>query len=1090
MIGQTFGHYRVLEKIGAGGMGEVYRAHDQHLERDVALKILPAGFLADEAARKRFRREALALSKLNHPNIATVFDFDTRDGVDFLAMELIRGTPLSDQVKAGPLPETEVVRLGSQLAEGLAAAHAEGVIHRDLKPGNLMITPDGRLKILDFGLAVVVHPDGDVDVTRSIAEAAPVAGTVPYMSPEQLRGQPVDARSDVHAAGAVLYEMATGQRPFAQSQSAELMGAILHQAPAPPSTLTRAITPALQSIVMTSLEKEPARRYQSARELLVAIEGLSTGVASAAATHARRPRQRSGVTAGVAALGFVALAALIVGLNVGGLRDRVWHREPTGRDTAGGSSGPIRARRSVAVLGFKNLSGRPDAAWLSTALAEMLTTELAAGEQLRTIPGENVSQMKINLALTDAESYGKETLSKIRANLGAEVVVLGSYVPLGGGQIRFDVRLQDAVAGETLASISERGSETQIDDLVGRAGSTLREKLGAGAVSAAEAVAVKATLPSNREAVRLYAEGLAKLRVFDALAARALLEKAVAADPGYSLAHSALASAWSSLGYDERAKSAAKRAFELSAKLSREERLLVEGRYREATREREKAVEVYRTLWGFFPDNLDYGLQLAAAQTSAGKGRDALATIEALRRLPQPASADPRLDLAEAGAASSISDLRRQQAAAERAAARGSAQGARLLVARAQVSAGSAHYLVGEAGKATPLYESAKEIFAAAGDRGGSASASSQIGLIFLQRGEFSKAEEIFGEALAIRREIGQKSGVALSLNNLAGVRYGQKDLPAAKKFMEDSLAIRREINDRSGVALSLDNIGILLLELGNPAAAKTMHEESLLIRREIGEKRGVATSLTNMAAVLGSQPDLPGAKRMFEEALAIHREIGFKRGVAVTLRSLGWILSERGDLPGAHKNLEEALAIQNEIGEKGEAAETRSVLARVLIDEGQAAPAEMLAQEAAEEYKREKVAASEASARGVLAKTLLAQGKLAEAQKAIDDATTVFAKSDNRAARLSILTTVARVHAASGKTAQATKSLEAVLAEAAQSHLVSAEFEARLALGEIDMKSGKTAAGRTRLAALEKEATTKGFLLIARKAHAAAAGK
>ena len=149
MIGQTFGHYRVLEKIGAGGMGEVYRAYDQHLERDVALKILPAGFLADEAARKRFRREALALSKLNHPNIATIFDFDTEDGVDFLAMELIHGTPLSDRVKAGPLPDTEILGLGAQLANGLAAAHAQGVIHRDLKPGNLMITPDGRLKILD-----------------------------------------------------------------------------------------------------------------------------------------------------------------------------------------------------------------------------------------------------------------------------------------------------------------------------------------------------------------------------------------------------------------------------------------------------------------------------------------------------------------------------------------------------------------------------------------------------------------------------------------------------------------------------------------------------------------------------------------------------------------------------------------------------------------------------------------------------------------------------------------------------------------------------------------------------------------------------
>src|SRR5260370_6495951 len=158
MIGRTLGHYRILERIGASGMGEVYRAHDLHLERDVALKILPAGSLADEPTRKHFRREALALSKLNHPNIATVFDFDTQDGVDYLAMELINGTPLSDRVKAGPLPAKEVLRLGTQLADGLAAAHKQGVIHRDLKPANLMITPEGRLNILDFGLAALVRP--------------------------------------------------------------------------------------------------------------------------------------------------------------------------------------------------------------------------------------------------------------------------------------------------------------------------------------------------------------------------------------------------------------------------------------------------------------------------------------------------------------------------------------------------------------------------------------------------------------------------------------------------------------------------------------------------------------------------------------------------------------------------------------------------------------------------------------------------------------------------------------------------------------------------------------------------------------------
>src|SRR2546426_6436811 len=208
LVGQVLGHYRIIEQIGAGGMGIVYRAHDEQLDRDVALKVLFAGMLADESARKRFRKEALALAKLNHPNIETVFEFGNDDGVDFLVTEYIPGITLDAKLAAGPLAETEVVRLGTQLAEGLAAAHEQGGIYRDLKPGNLRLTPDGRLKILDFGLARLVEPEGGIAITASLTQSQ-VTGTLPYMAPEQLRDERVDARSDIWAAGTVLYEMST-----------------------------------------------------------------------------------------------------------------------------------------------------------------------------------------------------------------------------------------------------------------------------------------------------------------------------------------------------------------------------------------------------------------------------------------------------------------------------------------------------------------------------------------------------------------------------------------------------------------------------------------------------------------------------------------------------------------------------------------------------------------------------------------------------------------------------------------------------------------------------------------------------------------
>ena len=276
MIGRTFGHYTIIGKIGAGGMGEVYRARDEQLDRDVALKLLPAGTVGNEAARKQFRKEALALAKLNHPNIETIYEFNSQDGVDYLAMELVPGKPLDEILSAGAIPEKEIVRLGTQFAEGLAAAHDQGVIHRDLKPANIFVTPDGRVKILDFGLAKLLHPEWEGNVTRSVTiQSGSISGTVPYMSPEQLRGLPVDPRSDLYGAGAVLYEMASGQRPFPQTQTAELMGAILLQPLPPLRTVNPNISVKLERVISKALEKEPAQRFQTARELRAALQSVT-----------------------------------------------------------------------------------------------------------------------------------------------------------------------------------------------------------------------------------------------------------------------------------------------------------------------------------------------------------------------------------------------------------------------------------------------------------------------------------------------------------------------------------------------------------------------------------------------------------------------------------------------------------------------------------------------------------------------------------------------------------------------------------------------------------------------------------------------
>src|SRR5215469_4356863 len=658
MIPQRLSHYRIVQQIGAGGMGVVYRAHDEHLDRDVALKVLPHSMVSDERTRQRFRKEALALAKLSHPNIGAIYEFGNDAGVDFLVMELISGLSLDAKLSAGALPEKDVLRLGMQLADGLDAAHSQGIVHRDLKPGNIRLTVDGWIKILDFGIAQFVASNAESAETVTLTQHDSIMGTVAYMAPEQIRGQRADVRSDIYATGMVLYEMATGKRPFADRSGPQLISAILETPPSPPTSRNHAVSPALESIIVKALDKEPDRRYQTARELRVDLERLSSG-ATPRPSPAPKPRMWIYASAAIVLLLAIAVVAFFP-------KARFWKKAQT-FDVTPVSGSP---RRSVAVLGFRNLSAKPEDAWLSTALSEMLTTELAAGEQLRTIPGENVSRMKNDLTLPEADSYARDTLKQIHDRLGSDLVVLGSYVE-SGGEIRLDFRMQDARAGETLMAFSENGKSSELLDLVSRTGADLRSKLALASITPGEMAGVLATLPSSADATRLYAQGIEKLRVFDALSARDLLQKAVDADPKHALAHAALSQAWSTLGYDTNASDEAKKAFDLSGNLPRENRLSIEARYREVAREWPRAIEIYRALWNFFPDNLEYGLALTRVQTAAGLPNDAAATVQQMRTQSAADHQDARIDLADATVADSKGDfqsaLRVSGTAAEKA---------------------------------------------------------------------------------------------------------------------------------------------------------------------------------------------------------------------------------------------------------------------------------------------------------------------------------------------------------------------------------------------------------------------------------------
>ncbi len=434
LVGQTLRHYRIVEEIGAGGMGVVYRAHDEHLDREVAVKVLPPRTVGDENARKRFRKEARSLSKLNHPNVATVHDFDNQGDIDYLVMEYVPGKALRDRISEGPLPEAEIIGLATQLGHGLTAAHERGLVHRDLKPENLRLTLEGRLKILDFGLAELIRPLTDLRTTESTISA--VAGTLPYMAPEQVTGGPVDQRADLFSFGVVLYEMATGRVPFHGASSGEICGAILYQEPVSPEQLNPQISPGLRAIISKMLEKDRQLRYHHAAEICVDLQRLrrdtETEPSAAGAGGSKRVTSGTDIRRRLKMLVPVAILAVLVVLGT------FWlvHGRMSSVPTSVQSLPP-----SVAVLPFADMSLEKDQEYFSDGLAEELINDLAKIQGLRV--AARTSSFQFKGKIEDPRTVGK------KLNVGA---ILEGSVRKEGNKVRITAELINAATGFNLWS--------------------------------------------------------------------------------------------------------------------------------------------------------------------------------------------------------------------------------------------------------------------------------------------------------------------------------------------------------------------------------------------------------------------------------------------------------------------------------------------------------------------------------------------------------------------------------------------------------------------------------------------------------------
>jgi TolB-like protein/Flp pilus assembly protein TadD len=545
LAGTRLGPYEIVSLLGAGGMGEVYRARDERLDRDVAIKVLPAEALGDSAARSRLLREARSVAALNHPNVCTIHEVGESQGQAYIAMELVEGKPLDLLIPSGGLPVERVLDYGLQIADAVAHAHERGIVHRDLKPSNALVTPQGRVKVLDFGLAKrVLREDlseASTATQGTLTQAGAVVGTLPYMAPEQLLGEAADARSDVWSLGVVLYEMAAGVRPFKGQTGFEVSSAILKERPAP-------LAGELGRVVEKCLEKEPDKRFQGSGEVHAALKQVESGAVTRprAVLRIGFPRGRWAAAGGV----LFTLLALLIGFDVGGLRRRL-----------AGGFGATRAIR-MAVLPFANLSGDPEQEYLSDGV----TQEMIA--QLGRLHPETLSV----IARTSVMRYKKTDtpIDRIGRELGVDYVLEGS-AQREAGRIRISAEL---IAVKTQTQLWAESYERELSGILALQSDVAQKVAGALALKLlpAERTRLAKVRAVDPEAYEAYLKGkfyLNKMTEEGYEKGLAYLHQAVEKDPNSPLPYAALALGYSLIGHERhpdafaQARIAARKAEEL-----------------------------------------------------------------------------------------------------------------------------------------------------------------------------------------------------------------------------------------------------------------------------------------------------------------------------------------------------------------------------------------------------------------------------------------------------------------------------------------------------------------------------------------------
>jgi len=821
---ESFGRYRMIRLLGAGGMGEVYEAFDQELRERVALKLIRPEYATSPEADARFRRELSVARQVTHRNVVRIHDLGIVDGRKYISMSFVDGVDLARKMEEGRLHEDEAISIAEQLCAGLSAAHQAGIIHRDLKPGNVMVDPSGRVYLMDFGLA---RAEDETQFTQ----VGTVVGTVDYMSPEQATGQPIDQRSDIYALGLILFEMFTGRRPFTGDSSMSRLVARLNHPVVNPRAVNPEVKPYLGDIILKCLERDRDARYQSVDEVLADL------VARRRDTRRWRRAWR-GVATREAALAAAVVLLAVVGAAVFLGRD--------GPAEASAVLTPVKAPSvSLAVVPFRNASGDARLDWLGTSLGEMLSADVGQSSAVRTVSSARLEQVLRDLAVPADGTIDEATLRRLAELGSADMLVWGQYTKVGE-RVRIDATLQDFKESRAVRLKTEVTTEAAVLDAVDRLARSIR-----GAVTTSpdvrDELSASAFKPSSSSvpAVRAYSEGVKLARRGNHQGAARRLAESVQADSSFAMAYSQLALSYSSLGQDDQAADASRRAVELSERLPKGERYLIEANHARVLSDNQKAIEAYERLARVSPEDSDVQFALAGLYEGVGS-----------------------LDRAKSGYANV---LVRDPKHVDGLLALG-----RVLIKQRNPQASLEHL-----NRALTL---AIEL----GDIEEKGRVLHTIGMAYKRLNKPGDALRYYQEALGLRRGIGQKNGVAQTLAEVAEVhrRLGQ---PAeALAGYKEALQLQREIGDRRGAGMTALNMGGFVMERGEEDEALKLFRESLQIHRDLGNESMQSQCLNNIGAAYFSRGQYEDAITYFQQALQLRERLKVPSDIAETLHNLG----------------------------------------------------------------------------------------------------------------------------------------------------------------------------------------------------------